>query len=64
LVQLTPWKLQKLVASPAAALLQPAFDTQPVPFVAAYRSPSAPQLAASSSAAHVKAPRTGAAHRQ
>ena len=59
-LQVTPAKVQKLVAVPAAALLQPELFFQPVPLVLAYRVPSAAQKAALLAGSQVKAARATA----
>ena len=51
---MTPAKVQKLVAVPAAALLHPVLFFQPEPFVPEYRAPIAAQSAALFEGSQVK----------
>ena len=60
-LQVTPAKVQRLVAVPAAALLQPELFFQPVPLVFAYSVPRAVQKAALLDGSQVKAARATAA---
>ena len=59
-LQVTPAKVQKLVALPAAALLQPDTFLQPAPLAFAYSVPSAVQKAALFDGSQVKAARAAA----
>ena len=59
-MQVTPAKVHRFVAMPAAALLQPELFFHPVPLVFTYSVPSAAQKAALLAGSQVKAARATA----